>query len=222
MKHQKFLFLFILLIFSILNVSAYIPHKQNTNLELVISSNNATSCNVSYISSPNGKDYLNLLMTKNGNSYNLTLNKENFTSIGTHCMGIVCTDGVKIEDGSVCRDVSVSGSGDLSAGSGLSLFGSLVVIILVGIFFFVLSFRFNNPTSKFAMIIISSIILLISVFYSMVMVQQNLGGFSNIIESYSAFFMVLKIMAGLSLLALILLSVLVSIRYYKFKRGWID
>jgi len=118
--------------------------------------------------------------------------------------------------------ITPSGSDDLSSGSGLALIGSLSMIVIVGIFFFVLSFRLNSPTAKIAFIIISSIIFMISIFYSMVIVQQTLGEFSNLIDGYSTFFMVLEILAIISILALMIVAILISIRFYKFKRGLID
>jgi len=164
-------------------------------------------------------------MTKNGKTFNYTLDEGNFSQLGDTCIGLICYDPSAspiYEEGSICREVTISGSSEIGAGSGLSLVGSLIVIILVGVFFFILSFRLNSPIGKFSFIVISSIIFLIAVFYSMVMVQQNLGGFSSLVSGYSTFFTVLKIIAALSFMALMILALLVAIRFYKFKRGMLD
>lgn len=97
-------------IFLISLASAYSPHKQNTDWDVIASSNNATECNVSYIQYPdNSMNYLNGVMTKDGNSFNYTINQTNFTQLGDTCVGIICTDGVSEEVGSICRDVTPSG-----------------------------------------------------------------------------------------------------------------
>lgn len=118
--------------------------------------------------------------------------------------------------------ISVSGSEDIGAGEGLSLLGALLVILLVSGFFFVLSWRLNHPVAKISFVILASIILLSAVFYSMIMVQQNLGGFDSLVSGYSTFFTVLKILVGIAFISLMVFALIVAIRLYKFKRGFID
>ena len=110
MKTNKILLTIMLGIFLISLVSAYSPHKQNTDWNVGVSSNNATSCNVSYISYPdNSMVYLKGIMTQDRASFNYSLDSGNFTQLGDTCAGIVCTDGVKKEVGSICRNVTPSG-----------------------------------------------------------------------------------------------------------------
>jgi len=118
--------------------------------------------------------------------------------------------------------ITPSGSEAMSSGEGLSLFGSLLIIILTGVFFFALSMRIESPIFKFILLVITILILVISVFYSTVIVQQSLGGFANIIDGYSTFFFVLKILGSLSFTIFMVFGLLMAIRYYKFKRGLID
>ena len=107
---KKLLLTLMLGMFLISSVSAYSPHKQRTDWEVTISSNNATDCNVSYVQLPNGTlRYINGEMEQNGNSFNYTLTWGNFTIIGDTCVGIACTDGVTDETGSICRDITSSG-----------------------------------------------------------------------------------------------------------------
>lgn len=118
--------------------------------------------------------------------------------------------------------ITPSGSNSMTSGEGFSLFGSLIIIILTGVFFFVMSLRVDLPIAKISMIILSSIIMLISIFYSIVIVQQTLSGFTNIIEGYSTFFFVMKIVASLIFLGFMIFALLVAIRYQKVRRGMID
>lgn len=96
--------------FGLVSATDYLPQKQNTNFELLISSNNATQCNWTYIQYPDGSQaYFNYPMTKSGTDFNYTINSGNFTRLGSTCMGITCYDGLTYETGSVCREVTPSG-----------------------------------------------------------------------------------------------------------------
>lgn len=98
-----------ILLFSAVSASDYLPHKINTQLEFSITSNEAISCNVTSYDYPLGFVTLQQIMTRNGQTFNATIDKTNFTSIGDYCFNIVCSSGTAIETGSVCRDVTPSG-----------------------------------------------------------------------------------------------------------------
>ena len=107
---KKILLTLILGIFIISMVSAYSPHQQDTAWNVVISSNNGTACNVSYLQYPsNAIVNLNAAMVRDGTSFNYTLAAGNFTGQGDFCAGISCTDGLTNEVGSVCRAITPSG-----------------------------------------------------------------------------------------------------------------
>lgn len=90
--------------------SAYQPHEQNKDFNLVVTSNNGTACNVSIIQLPDGtSNILNRPLTKNGQTFYTTITSGNFSLIGTTCMNIVCTDSVTYETGSVCREITTDG-----------------------------------------------------------------------------------------------------------------
>lgn len=109
-KNKSIFFVLLLVVLVLPLVSSYDSHKQNTNFDLVIQSNNATLCNASYIQYPNNvKTILNLPLTKNGNTFYTTLNSNNFTSQGDVCIGVICTDGLTYEPGSVCKTITASG-----------------------------------------------------------------------------------------------------------------
>ena len=118
--------------------------------------------------------------------------------------------------------INPAGSISMTSGEGLGLIGSLLVIIVTGLFFFGLSFRTNQPVIKLGLVILSSLILFMSIFYSTIIIQQSLSGFDNIIEGYSTFFFVLKIVGSLALTSLMIFALLVAVRVYKIKRGLLD
>ena len=104
--------LFLVLFFSIMIIScasAYIPHKQYTTFDYSFTSNNATQCNLTTGNTPYGTVTLNQIATKNGQTYNISIGGDYFTSIGSYCFNLVCTDSLSTQTGSVCREVTPSG-----------------------------------------------------------------------------------------------------------------
>ena len=88
----------------------YLPQKQATQFNLIISSNNASACNFTYIQYPDGSiTSSQKAMTKSGTDFNYIISAGNFTQLGSTCMGVTCYDGLTYETGSVCREVTPSG-----------------------------------------------------------------------------------------------------------------
>ena len=137
MKKLITILIFSILLLALSSASTYSPHEQSLNLEFSITSNNATSCNVSGYNSPDGYYDLPQQMTKTFQTFNATIFSDNFTTEGSYCFNIICTDGSTKETGSVCREVTELGK-ELSTAKAttyflififsLLLLGSLLVI----------------------------------------------------------------------------------------------
>ena len=89
----------------------FLPHKQRTEFELIVTSNNATSCNWTYIQYPdNSKAMTGIPLTRSVTDFFTTVNLENFTQLGSTCMGVTCIDASSnFEEGTICREVTPSG-----------------------------------------------------------------------------------------------------------------
>lgn len=88
----------------------YDTHEKETDYELLVSSNNATQCNLTYIKYANNtKTFFNQVMTKTNQDFNKTIKSGNFTQLGIFCMGMTCTDGSTYEAGSKCIEVTYTG-----------------------------------------------------------------------------------------------------------------
>jgi len=136
MKQDSILFgliTFVLTLLVITSISAqdYLPHQIDTDLNLVISSNNATACNISSAQYPDGSARLFVFpMSKIGNNFNYTIYSENFTSIGDICFGITCNDGATDEVGSICRSITPNGVVQSTAqGIGSAMFLGLMLVL---------------------------------------------------------------------------------------------
>lgn len=119
-------------------ISAYEPHKQNTELQFSFTSNNATACNVTKANTPNGIVLINQESTKSGQTFNNTIASGNFTSLGNYCFNIVCTDGIQNIGGSICREVTINGK-EPAEGIVIVVF----VILFLAVFFFGLLYFFK-------------------------------------------------------------------------------
>lgn len=117
-----FLFLIIIPVAS----SETLPHLLNSDWSLVYSSNNATACNLTYIQLPNSTiSNLYIGMISQGQDYSITMDKGNFSSLGTYCAGISCTNGSNFETKEECRIVTPSGN------SGNSNITFIIILFLV-------------------------------------------------------------------------------------------
>lgn len=127
--------LIIVLMISLSNAQTtedYQLHKIKKNYEFIVDSNNATSCNLTYIQyNSSNKNIFNLPMTKDNQTFYITILGSNYSSIGTVTHGVICTDGISKEGGS--KTIQVTSTGN----QGTSFY--LISIIILAMFFLLLS-----------------------------------------------------------------------------------
>ena len=164
---NKFLFIFLILgLFLISFTSAIDSHKQNTEYDLIISSNNASSCNLTYIKYPDSSKLIySIPLTQSGRNFYTTIKESNYSQLGLTCMGITCTDGITFEQGSKC--IEVTPNGELPTIEKTIIYLSLdaiLFIILLTLLFFIFStenFSWRVGLSAFSYVI-SNVFLLVS------------------------------------------------------------
>lgn len=122
--------LIVLMLFLFVNIvsAEYDTHKFNTTLLYTITSNNATACNATALTSQDGLFYINSPLTKNGQTFNGSINASYFQSEIVYCLNIICTDGVSYEGGNICR--TVTGNGQSKPGD-FTILGFSVVLIII-------------------------------------------------------------------------------------------
>ena len=228
LKMRKIMFMLLGILIIPLVIGSTLIYKQNTQVDIKVPCtfdghpcSSAAYCNLT-LKYPNGTYYINNQVATNlaNGEFNYTLPRANI--LGDYDGRMSCSQSGNNGTEVFTLRLTPSGADKITSGEGIGLVISLIVMILVCIFLFVMSMRIQSPFGKFALIVLASIFLLIIVLYSVVSVEQTLGVFSNIVEGYSTFYFVLKILASLAVLALVLFSILVVIRYYKFKRGLLD
>lgn len=134
------LFIFV---FMISFTSAYLPHEQNRNLSFSITSNFATSCELTTINSPDGIIEIGQTDTSTG-TFDFNILGTNFTSLGTYCMNIVCTDEVDTTSGQECREVTLSG---IDKNTTLIVFNIFLIILIIAVMY-ILHYKYKNTDYK--------------------------------------------------------------------------
>jgi len=170
MKKETILFgliTFTILILCINYVSAqdYLAHKIDTDFNLIVSSNNASSCNITSIQYYDGSSWLgDLKMTKTNTAFNYTINSGNFSNFGDICFGITCTDNSTNEVGSICRSVTNNGVVQSTAQGTASLGFLVLMLALTGLFGW-MGFKFSESDKLWVLGILFLFFALLFVVY---------------------------------------------------------
>jgi len=126
-KTNIFAFLFLMvMMFSF--TSAYLPHQQNTQLNFSITSNFATNCTLTTMNTPKGIANINQVDVGSG-TYDFSIAGSNFSSLGSYCMNIVCTDGTDKTTGQECRDVTPNGQ---QLDNSISILFGFIFLMIIG------------------------------------------------------------------------------------------
>jgi hypothetical protein len=229
---QKILFILSLcILMSFPSIVSAQTYRKDTVVDLKIpfevngtAASELATCNVS-IQYPNSSYVRNNVNATNNNNgeFNITLTGGDTDAVGTYDWTAFCCDtNTRCAAGYGEIEITPSGDNEMSSGEGIATFGSLLVMILVTMMFFLISIRLQSPFGKFALLVVSLVFLVITILYSMVIVDQALGGFANIIHGYSTFIFIIKVLVRAGGLALAVFGILVALRLYKYKRGLID
>jgi len=221
--------LFICILLPIVTAGTSFIFQKETNADIKIECldlNNSfceesTACQIT-IYYPNQSIMIsNESMSHNAVYFNYTLDSSQIKAIGEYGVFTSCQGD---ENGFSTFNFLVTASGQekINFGEGLSLFGSLIVIIIIAIFFFTISFLFQNYAVKLVFIGLASMILVISVLFALVTVMQNLGGYQSFVEGYTSFWLIIKILVYVFLIALLMFSIIIVGKFWQIKRGFKD
>lgn len=225
---KKLLVLFSLaLLIIVMGVSAEVetlpPQKQNVCFDIPQTCSNCTFVNVTSIKypSPNSTTvYPSIGMTKNGFNYN-------YTFCDTVLLGDYIVSTCGNPDGILtCVDfdfpVTPSGANPISSGQGSILIIAMVVILLLSTVFFAMGLKFQSIAARSIFISLGFIMVLILVLYTLLILNESVAQSPTLVQGFETFYFVLRILAGIGVLTLIIVTVLVLIRAWKIKRGFID
>ena len=155
MKKYLIYLTLILLLLPLVIALDFPKHKQNTELQFSITSNNATQCNLTIINAPAGSIIvINQKGTKNFQTFNFTIDGGNYSEFGVYCHNLECSDGSTITSGEKCYEVNYFGK-ELTNSQSILYLGLLGVLIftLFTVFFCMRFLPADNTKDEFGRIV---------------------------------------------------------------------
>lgn len=144
-----YIILFISIFFLSLNLTSAIfqTHQLLTNYTLIVTADNGTSCNITYIQYSDGSSssFLNTPMNQNGFTFSYFLNPNNFTKLGNECIKYTCyspSATPPTQSGDTCLNI-ILGSSEIN-GVQITVY-TIFLLICFGLFIYSFVLIKNNP-----------------------------------------------------------------------------
>lgn len=116
-------------------------------------------------------------------------------------------------------EITPSGFSRINAGEGLIMFGGLAIMFIIGVLSLGLFFKSETFGAKITFVCVAGIFLLMSILFGAILLQQNLGGFSNVLTGYETFVFVVKIAVTVLIVAFGIFIFLFMFKAWRIRRG---
>lgn len=197
------------------------PVEKGMCAELIQTCANCTFINMTGVIYPNSTiEYFNVEMTQNINVYNASFCKTDSLGIYTYST-LGNPDGIMVTQ-NVIFEVTPSGAKPLDAGQSPLLLGALIIIFCLSILLFVLGYKVNNTVAKASFITFGCIMLLITILYTLLILNEAVATSPSLVEGYETFYTVMKTLATVGIVVFFVFIFLVFLKAWKIKRGLID
>lgn len=188
-KMKKIFLIFALFLLFLGQASAYDPKPVGENLSFAITSNNATSCNITTLETKTLID-LNYEMSRNGQTFSATILSGNLSETGDTCFNIECSDGVSKTTGQRCYTLTPNGE-EATIGKAVFYIGLVSILIIFLIICLVSFVKFDNLLNRVGMIGLGYLFLIAITFIGWNMAQDFLTSSPFLIEMMRIIFFVL-------------------------------
>lgn len=196
--------------------------KTESNVTLLQSGESFTQCNVTSVLYPNSTKAIGgFEMTKDKTEYSYLLDSQYTKPYGQYIVNGFCTNGTATIVWAYDFDITPSGF-LLTSGSGITLVGSVLMILVVGIVFIIIANKTEKTAPKILFYTLSGITFVMAILYTVITIQQTLFGFESIQTGIETFWFVMKILVGLGVTALIIIVFLILLKAWQIKRGYKD
>ncbi|MFA6074088.1 MAG: hypothetical protein WC758_08275 [Candidatus Woesearchaeota archaeon] len=227
MEYKKLISIFILSMFLISLVSAEIDWtpkddkvKQGECIMLDQSCDTCTYVNITYVSYPNNTgENVNYEMTKEGTKF--FYNFCNTSLTGTYHITLQGDKDSTTQNEEGYFEVTPDGF-ILGSGNGTTLIGSLFLMVIVSLILLFVAVKSENKVMKITFYVLFSIIMIMSILYTVVIIQQTLYGFESIQSGIETFWFVIKMLIGVGVIAFFIVIILILVKLFKIKRGLYD
>lgn len=208
---KVFLLLVILLVLPFLSAQ----YEQNSEIDIKISCldvNCSEQVNITVIYPNTSIAISNLPMTSNSGYVNYTFT--NTSTLGEYTY--ITNNGFK--DNFM---ITPSGNFPITTGEGITLLGSVMIIIFLGLGSLYGSFKSEEVAPKTFFFFGGIILFFTAIIYNTLIVNQVLSN-SNLISGFETFYYVMATFMGVSILGLIIFTFITLVRAWKIKRGRLD
>ena len=110
----------------------------------------------------------------------------------------------------------------LTSGEGTIIFGAIASMLVVVIFFLVLSIIINNAPMKVFFMSMSLLTILASVGMGVSVMQEFFSDVTNIVSAYGSFYILLVTLTAGGFFALLVWLVIVAVKSFNSYRGLVD
>ncbi len=208
---KKLILLFLLLLIPLVSAESF---KQGENISFIqlIRVNGFPSDSITANITITGPDDT-LLIGYTPMTYNSANKTFNFTftqtkELGTYQRCITASDGTLNDTTCFAFDITPSGFQRINEGESIQLIGGSLLMVFIGVLFFIMFLRMESIAPKIAFLSGSVIVLFMAVLFITVTLQQNLAGYTNITGAFETFVTVMKTLMTISLVGFVLFGVL--------------
>lgn len=199
----------------------------NITLQVLNEDNSVATASVDcYLTVKNPKlsilvDYQAMTFISNG-EFNYELAGNLLQDLGDYPVTLSCSDSADYLSSSFYFEVSKSGSKGITSGEGGMLMLSIVVMLVISTLFFIFGLKTEMMGLKVVLIGTAGILLIATLLFSLVGVEQILGRFDNITEGFATFWFVVKVITGIAILGITLFAGYLALKVWQIKRGYRD
>jgi len=159
-------------------------------------------------------------MTNIGNGrFNITLTKTQTDKLGEYSWVAFCCDGTNCATGYGLFEVTPSGSDTISSGEGLSLSLAIFSILIIGILFFITSFKVMFVPMKIFFMGFAIVFFIVSLVFTMITFSEILGGYEKLVSGYTSFYWMALFLVVIITIFMMLVLMKNAIEMFKTKRG---
>lgn len=155
----------------------------------------------------------------NGLDFAYTISGKNWSKAGMYSYIIQCNSSNEIGFVSGQLQVTQSGSTYTTEGS-ITYLSATIIFIVIAFFLLIIGIYNENIAIKIIFIGLGGVILFACVLFNAVILSQTTSEFPDIIEGFSAFLTVLKILVGILIVALIIVVLIFAYNTWAIKRGF--
>lgn len=225
-------FLFILMSASIITAQqedVRFYHERATNLTIFEKCrvdggicDSSFSCSLTVLTPSQELLVNNETMIDGGVYWNFTLNESETSVNGLYESTVDCLNASNAGSDTFFYEVTPNGSAPIDQGQGLILIGSVIVLVVISLFFAFLGFRSVNVTVSISFIALSLLLVVFTLGLIVNVIELSFGTFSGVVGSYSTIFVLFTVLLSVGMLGLILYLVYIALNYYWNLRGMRD